>query len=433
MTNPKVRPNVTRCSACTISLPAEFVMLSPGIPRPPFSIYPGIETELDKSLLSHYQDVVCSFITVNGACDAENPFLSLIVPQACNDEGTMHALLSLSSAHRYRSEPREDLWTCKEQHRKKASNMLNNDLMYALKRDADVHDGIVAGLILQFELNIIDKDFAGEYRRSYLQAREYLKLRDAKPLHRFAAEYFAFRHMGLSMTSLVRQTGLEGPVFLAPLVHKAFPFFLEELRFAVPETVDHRTYDGVMRKVLGGLFPLISEITSLRDGVRIRRLADQDPYSRLRFFQRGTELEKSLAQWDSKQTYSTELWALAELYREAAFVYLLRTIRDPTPCPILSTRVKRGIGFLESLRNHGKSTDCVLLLPTFILGCAAFAASERNSIEKVMQALAECNNFSNVQPSMQALREMWVLMDQNDTRNWDWETIREGKFDFPIT
>ena len=113
----------------------------------------------------------------------------------------------------------------------------------------------------------------------------------------------------------------------------------------------------------------------------------------------------------------------AELYREATRVYLHRTLRAAEPDDGLTTRVRRGLAFLYLFTVNGSHSNRVLLLPTFIFGCAVFNIKERQPIETVFDSLAASNDFGNVEPLKKIVQEVWGLMDNNGPRSWDLGTI----------
>ena len=332
----------------------------------------------------------------------------------------MHSLLTLSGTHLLRFKPRHDWWLRKENHRSKAIELLNKAVSEAQLSNADVSDAIVICMVLQFQLKQVEGDFTGEYKVHYEGARRYIKFRD-EPIGRFASEFFDFAHMAISMTSIFRphdpHPGTEDTS------HPA-------LRFAIPCVLN--TFDGIMLKVLSGLFPYITQITAIRDRIRKRRDYGVDPVT-YQIIDDCHRLDENLTKWESGQEENSIDWLFAELYKEAAMIYLHRTMRKSEPEEGLRSRVRRGIVLLEHLSETGSYTSCVVLLPTFMLGCAAFYVEEREHIETAFNKLAAKNDFGNVDPSKKIVQRVWEMMDNSDDQSWDWETIKEKmNYDFPI-
>ena len=361
-------------------------------------------------------------ITINGGEPHSNPFLSLIVPLARENPIVMHALLGVAGAHISRCEPRDEYRQCQEHHRGTAISMLTSAVRSAERSNADLADPIVACMVLQYQLQEIVGEISGEYRSHCEAARNYFRYRLHEPMHRFANEFFKYADMSIWMTSTSKFRNRYPQNFNSP----------PELKFAVPGVINN--FDGIMWKALGGLFQHITRITAIRDLVRSRRSAGLDPAVDYRSMQNIIEANGDLSGWKSDQEENSRDWLLAELYREAVLVYAHRTIRTSRPDEELKFRVRRGIILLETLETTGTHTNCVVLLPTFIFGCAAFDVEEREDIEKTLDKIAAKNDFGNVELSRKIVQRVWEMMDQGDDRSWDWETIKESmNYDFPVT
>ena len=397
-------------------------LTSVSIPASPSYVISGLESEVDRQFFRHYCHVLSRIVTVNAGEPNSNPFLSLIVPLARENPIVMHAMLGLSGAHILRCEPRDKYRQAQEDHRSKAISMLSGAVSEAINTNADLPDPIIACMVLQYQLQLIVGEISGEYRSHCEAAKSYLKFRLNEPMHRFASEIFGYAGLSISMTS-------------TPKFRNRYPQDMNSpsgLRFAVPSVVGH--FDGIFLKWLGGLSSCITRITALRDLVRSRRAARLEPPVEMLAIEDAGELSGVLNDWKSGHEEDSRDWFLAELYREAAWVYLHRTIRNSVQVEVLKTRVRRGIGILDILEAKGASTDCAILLPTFILGCAAFDVEEREDIEKTFNKMAANNDFGNVPLAKKIVQKVWEMMDKGDDRSWDWETIKENmNYDFPIT
>ena len=379
------------------------------------NLFPGLNSELDRFLFDHYCSKLSSKLTVRGLEPRNNPFLELIVPLAGEDPAVMHSLLGLAGAHLSRFQRRLDYSECKDRHCGEAIHLMGEAVTRAVESNADVSDHTIACMILQCQLQYIDGEFDGEHMRHYMGARNYVKFRRENPVGRFAFEFFEYTNMSISMTSLVR-----APSHLVTLDESNS----DELRFPIQSLVNN--FDGIMLKVLGSLFPFISRTTGLRDYVRNRRAIGELPAVDYTAMRTSCELERALMDWQSGQEEGSADGLTAELYRAAALVYLHRTVRTaPRPDAGLSDRLESGITCLTSFWEQKIDRECVLLLPSFIFGCAAFEAHERHAISETFRKLLEGNDFGNVEPSKRIVEEVWKLMDIGDDRCWDWETIRQ--------
>ena len=140
-----------------------------------------------------------------------------------------------------------------------------------------------------------------------------------------------------------------------------------------------------------------------------------------------------MSTWDSNKYKDPADRVMAELYREAALVYLHRTFRASQPDDGLSQRVRRGIELLDVSTKTRLIVNCVLLLPTFIFSCAAFDIDEREKIQEIFNRLLASNDFGNVKPTLHFAQRVWKVMDEDAERSWDWETIKDELYvDFPI-
>ena len=407
-----------------LTQPCEARRLS-SVQAAPHSVLVGIEGDLDRVFFDHYCHRLSTILTVKGDEPNNNPFLSLVIPLALDDAVVMHSLLGLAGAHLIRFDRREDYVECKEKHRAEALTLLREGVTKAVTSNADVSEGIVACMILQYQLQVIDGSPNGEYRTHFSAAREYVKFRHHQPVGRFAHEFFEYADMSISMTSLLRY--VDQPVADCSIE----PSSPHPPRFAIPGVVNN--FDGVMLNELSGLFALITKITALRDRVRSRKQKGDYPCIEYTTIIEGAQLDKRLDTWDSFQEEDSINSVTAELYRQAAAIYLHRTMRASRPEEGLSLRVRRGTDLLETFYQNGGTMNCVLLLPTFILGCAAFQTEEREKIRDVFNRLASTNDFGNVDPSMRIVQRVWEMMDNGDEGSWDWETIREEMhYDFPI-
>ena len=402
--------------------PADRRLSIPPLPPRPAHVFPGLnlESDIDLMFFEHFYLKMSMVLTLRED-ESSNPFIQLIIPMAANHKGLMHSLLALSGSHLYRFDPREEFLIRKREHFDSAITSLSQEVGIARERNADVEDSIVACMILQCLIPISEGSTDGRHRVHLDAARKYIKFRPNERFGRFAWEFYKYHDMSNTMTSLPRSDFMLGDAE----DYGTMP------TFTVPNIID--AGDGVMIGVLDGLFRYITTITSIRNNVRSRKQAGLEPAVEYQSIIEASLVGKQLMEWNSGQEVDTPKYVAAELYREAILVYLHRSIRASRPDPELSDRVDSGIIYLSALP-PGNSTQCILLLPTFILGCAAFRPEQRVRIEEAFDRLNDYSRLGNIAPTRVIVHRVWALMDAGDEGSWDWETImKRMNYDFLIT
>lgn len=240
-------------------------------------------------------------------------------------------------------------------------------------------------------------------------ARELLKLeRKSKnpEFQQFIWEFFMYHDVSNSLTSLDwRPVNYDDP---------SLP------NFVFQATIQPQS--GVVLGVIDGLYKYLKKITALRDNIRARKAAGLQPVVLYEYLSEAVNIDAEIRGWDSKQDGGTPRWLAAELYRQCTWVYLYRTIQVSKPNPSLSAAVDAGLDCLRAIP-RGESTQCILLMPLFILGCAAFEERQRPDLEIGFDNLQAYSNLGNIKPAKKIVSRVWEMMDAGDERSWDWETI----------
>ena len=121
------------------------------------------------------------------------------------------------------------------------------------------------------------------------------------------------------------------------------------------------------------------------------------------------------------------------LYRQCTWLYLHRTILPSTPNIYLYQAVDEGLFYLRQLPSDA-STQSILLMPLFLLGCAAFELDQRPEILQAFEGLEAYSALGNIKYAKVIVEKVWEMMDAGDEDSWDWETIIQKQgWDFLVT
>ena len=387
------------------------------MPPRPFHVYQGIETEVDYVLYQHFHQKLSRILTIN-TTEQNNPFIQMVLPMAMEHVGLMHSILGLSAAHLMRIEPKQEFEQRKEYHCNDAISIMAKDVTDAMSRNADVEDPIVACMILQCLIPVSNGSVKGEHRPHLEAARKYIKFRPKEEFGKFAWEFYRYYDMSDAITSLNRM-----PEYIGG----------DDGNALLPDPSGLSIFEEtVMVGVLDGLYPFIMQINYIRDMIRRTRNEGRSPPVEYCVMYQAAEISTCLTDWESNLEEWTSRWVIAELYREAMLVYLHRSIRASKPDEDLSKRVNRGLIYLEMLIKE-RVTQCTLL-PTFILGCAAFGQEQRDKTAEILDKLEEYSRQGNIAPTRRVVQMVWRMMDVGDMRCWDWETIMKGmSIDISVT
>ena len=133
-------------------------------------------------------------------------------------------------------------------------------------------------------------------------------------------------------------------------------------------------------------------------------------------------IDASLRSWVCGQPVDTPRYTASMLYRLCTWLYLHRTILPSTPNRHLKEAVDEGLEYLQQMPADA-STQSILLMPVFLLGCAAFEESQRPDIIQAFENLQAYSNLGNIRYARKIVEKGWELMDADDDSSWDWETI----------
>ena len=373
----------------------------------------GIETDVDRRFLDHFVSDLSRVLTIEDRASS-NPFIELLLPMAIEHKGLMHSLMALSGTHIVAREPLPEFNKRQEFHLGAAVTTLKDDIETVIKGErADdnslVDDPTVASTMMQCLISICKGSTNGEYRMHMNAARLMIAGRESKnpDFTKFIYEFFLYHDVSNSVTSLDRR----------PLIDendRDLPKFL--LKPAVQPGA------GVLVGVLDGLFKFITRITGIRDNIRARKAAGLNPTVTYESLMLAVAIDAGIRDWDPNQELHSCRWVAAQLYRQCTWVYLYRTIQASKPSEKISAAVDGGIEYLQCLPPT-ESTQCILLLPLFILGCAAFDYNQRPPLEKAFDNLQEYSNLGNIKPARQIVHMVWERMDAGDETSWDWEGV----------
>lgn len=210
--------------------------------------------------------------------------------------------------------------------------------------------------------------------------------------------------------------------------------FMEE--FSKPALASHTSTappTGTLLGVMDGLFGFISRIRRIRDAVRQNHACARER----QIMEEAFAIDMAIRYWHPRYGPDSPRYAPSLLYRQCTWLYLQRTWMPSQPCRQFEQGVDEGLKYLRELpwdTDRG-SIRSILLMPLFLLGCAAFEPRQRPEISLAFQRLQEWSGFGNIKYARAIVEEIWEMMDDGRGREtWDWETvIARHEWDFLIT
>lgn len=379
----------------------------------------GIETEIDRRFLDHFVYGFSRVLTLIN--DDSNPFKEILLPMATQHRGLMHSLMCLSGSHLSGLDPEPKLKERKYFHFHRAILDLKDNITASSSKGKEeqellVEDPIIASTIALSLNTICEGETNGEYR-PHMDAARYLLVSQQprnEKFRQFIVEFFQYHDVSNSLTSLDRRpTLLQGDLRLPEFVPGA--------------------HAGIFLGVFDGLFHYISEITQLRDRIRQRFNEGYEPAVDYQTLSEAVSIDKAIRTWETSYEPDGSNWSLAQLYRQATWVYLYRTIQPSRPSDKIAQVVEDGLAYLDRLPQDAGAYS-ILLMPLFLLGCSAFLPRQRERIQKGFDSLKAYSNLRNIEPAFRVVARVWETMDTKIEDSWDWEKIiRDMNMDFLIT
>ena len=144
-------------------------------------------------------------------------------------------------------------------------------------------------------------------------------------------------------------------------------------------------------------------------------------------------IDSGLRTWVCPHAPGSSRYTISMLYRQATWVYLYRTTKESKPHPYIKSAVDDGIRYINDLPAEG-SIQSNVLLPLFLIGCAAFEEEQRVQITKAFTGLIAVTGLGNIGFAKEVVGDIWKLMDADDAESWDWEKIINSRgWDFLAT
>jgi hypothetical protein len=392
----------------------------------------GVDGEVDQLFFQHF---ICNISKVLSVNDYQNPFLEHIVPMSMSHTGLMHSLLSLSGSCLVAKSPNIN-WAWAERqtyHVGKAMGLLSQELQdineAKASQDALISNPSIAQTLILCLETVCSGDRTGLYRVHLNALKAMLTQRQHKfpneQFRQFILEFLLYHDYSASITASDY-----------PLDQRSLDLMAD---FHLPEyTIGTQTQtpQSTLLGVHDGLFGFISRIRALRDKIRSRRALGlhncwDDPIINDAF-----AIENALRAWSSAYTPDSPRYAASLLYRQCAWVYLHRTIQLSRPSAAFKQAVDEGLTYLHMLPDTSDgSIQSILLMPVFLLGCAAFEPEQRPAISAAFARLQDWSGLGNISYAQKVVEQIWGLMDEGrEQETWDWEKIIKGRgWDFLIT
>lgn len=391
------------------------------------TVIEGIQTNIDRIFFHHFTSVLSRVLTLNP--DSKNPFNELLIPMASIKPALMHSLLCVSGSHMYSCNKDITYGERGQHHYSMAVQLFMAEA--SDPRPEAVKADYATAITMLFCLDTIVKgDTGGEYKPHLDHARRQILERHTHGADtsfndqwgKFLLEFFRYHDVINAVTSLDRRPPPDFDNFTLP-------------QWCPGEA-------GAMLGVADGLFAYLSKITQLRDAIRLRRdeIRSQglsvDNAVDYQLLMMGVGIDFEIRAWQPRASYEQDplRHVAAQLYRQCTWVYLYRTLQPSAPNDRVIDAVDAGLEFLKALPEES-GTQSILLLPLFLLGCAAFEPRQRPEISRRFDGLYKYSKMGNIKPAHEVVRRVWDMMDAGDCeRSWDWERIMmEMGHDFLVT
>ncbi|KAK5169127.1 uncharacterized protein LTR77_006436 [Saxophila tyrrhenica] len=390
----------------------------------------GIEGTVDQMFFQHF---TCQVGRVLSLTDHQNPFLEIIVPMAMAHTGLMHSLLYLSGSCLIANENNKHFdWEQRsDHHSSKAIGLLQEDLATSTNPETGavipIADPSVAQTLILCLQTVASGDLTGSYRFHLNAMKEMLtRQKQAMPneqLRQFILEFLIYHDYSSSITSLTN-----------PLDQRSIDLMED---FHLPAYM-MQPQVGTLLGVLDGLFGFISRIRRLRDHIRAHRSEGNAHWWDEPIVNEAFAIDSALRHWQCVHPPNSPRYAASLLYRQCTWIYLHRTIQLSRPSPTFKQAVDEGLTYLRMLswdREADVSAGSILLMPLFLLGCAAFEPEQRPEIQQALERLQEWSTLGNIKYARAIVEQVWGMMDEGrEEETWDWEGIIAGRgWDFLVT
>lgn len=406
---------------------------------------PGIETLEDLVLLDYYDNELSRVLTTQVASD--NSFIYILKPIASRHIGMMHSILSLSSSNiNYRSKSGQKLLKQHPEtneaklnlrglhHLYEAIKVMGQEMRTALTAtDDDKLEARYGQMVCLLAHGLCTGEAASKhsFHLEHFQ-KLFIENKPARPkVQAFYTEYIDFHILAQELCKwpepVCQPPTREGkPWTFCSDIHRQSATYPSNISttskttLLLSTTIASSSNTACLLGFQNELFYYISETTTLRNMIRCNMQQYREPLADAYIRHRIPELYSRLHKWEPNQGI------VGELYKRMAWIYLFRTTHPPTPSlsldPILSHEVNIGLGDLKSIPPQNPN-QTVLLMPTFIIGCAAFEPEQREVIRECIATIYEYTHLKNSLRTLEVLERVWKYMDEGRVECWDWQGV----------
>ncbi|KAF4631368.1 hypothetical protein G7Y89_g6762 [Cudoniella acicularis] len=384
----------------------------------------GVETEGDRMFFQHFITRLCLVFTVEG--EQHNAFKEQLLPIALQHPGLMHSILSLSSKHiDYHSpygiqllqqHPSTDIKTLEERSKYHHDESVRDLVRQEKEGDSTVTKATTYGQILCHVLQTLSDERPSGQHRFHLQ--HYQKLVQESPPEdrdflKFIHEFFQYHICADELISLPQF----GTRLLTPEEWEIPAIVLQP---AQPPTTR-------LLGVFDGLFLYMSKITNIRNKIRENIERGIDPVVDYPSLYRAAEIDADIREWTSSWPEGDPRYLASLLYKQMIWIYLWRTIYPPRttnwkPDARITRSVDDALAILAAFSPRDPS-QTLLLVPAFVIGCAAFEPQQREATRKAITVVKSYMEYRNADTALEVLEEVWRLMDNKDEKSWDWQRV----------
>lgn len=293
-------------------------------------IFHGVETTEDKIFWKHYVNHFSNVLTVEG--EAKNAFKDIILQLANRHQGLMHSILAASSKHidwdtpygmkilqNNPSTSKETLEQRSEYHHDEGMRRMYAEMNEETDKNDPEYKTILAARYGQMMCLLLQTRAEGNPRgdhRVHLQAYKFL-VQHSPPedtnFLTFITEFFQYHIYA-------------DDLFWYP-EKKTERLASEDWEPTMP------IHPPRLLGVADGLFRHLSEITSIRNSIRVNMANAVDPLVDYTSLYKAAEIDAAIREWTPRWPSGDSRDRVGLLYKQMLWVYLFRTIYPPSALP----------------------------------------------------------------------------------------------------